>query len=246
MAKGKNAKSRSGKNGSAADASPEKTGVPPTRSTGPETATGQQIKWAAGEQDVPKGDERGSQTEIEGGEPTPTIEGGDEPRGLQAEDALFSSNGQIASDMEASPTGLQPIGAASASPEEAQEKIAKRKADHQAYIERTPRLEQLDEPTIGRLGKTELRAIGLQRGYTMPETGTRAMRASFIAAQDKDERIGGSVPKGKRGSKGSQQARGAKDGGNAALGRATRAAAPKGEAGRGTRKSGSARKGGGR
>lgn len=251
MAKsGKNAKSQQKGKSADADASPEKTGVPPTRAQGPETATGQQIKWAAGEQDVPKGAERGSQVEIEGGEPTPTLEGGDEPRGLQAEDALFSSNGQIASDMEASPTGLQPIGAASASPEEAREKMERRKADHKAYIERSPRLENLDEPTIGRLGKTELRAIGLQRGYEMPETGTRAMRASFIAAQDKDDRIGGSVPKGSRsngGQRGSQQARGAADGGNEALGRATRATAPSGRAsGRkaaGGRK-GAARKGG--
>lgn len=194
--KGKGAKSQRGarKRGARladADASPEKTGVPPTRQRGPETATGQQIAWASGEQEVPKGKERGSQVEIAGGDPKPTIEGGDEPRGLQAEDALFSSNGQIASDMEASPTGLQPIGMTVNSPEEAQEKIDRRREEHQKYVERSPRLEALDEPTIGRLGKTELRAIGLQRGYTMPETGTRAMRASFIAAQDKDERLSG-------------------------------------------------------
>jgi hypothetical protein len=241
---GKGAKSQSRGRSSSADASPENTGVPPTRSTGPETATGQQIKWAAGEVEVPKGAERGSQVEIAGGDPKPTIEGGDEPRGLQAEDALFTSNGQVASDMEASPTGLQPIGANSATPEEAQKKIDQRKADHQAYIERSPKLERLDEPTIGRLGKTELRAIGLQRGYDMPETGTRAMRAGFIAAQDKDDRIGGSVLKGQGGSKGSQQAPGAKDGGNASLDRATRAAAPKGQGSKGGRKAGSARKGG--
>ena len=179
------------KNGtSAADAGPKVTGVPATRSQGPETATGQQIAWKSGTQEAPSGEDRGSKVEIEGGDPTPTLEGGDAPRGLQAEDALFVSNGQVASDMVPSPTGLQPVGAVAATPEEAKEMIEKRKTDHQAYVEGTAKLENIDEQTINRLGKTELRAIGVQRGYKMPDTGTRAMRATFLAEQAKDERVG--------------------------------------------------------
>lgn len=194
--KGKNAKSRRAAKLSSAEASPEKTGVPPTRARGPETATGQQIAWKSGEQTIPKGDERGSQTEIEGGEPTPTIEGGDKPRGLQAEEALFVSNGQIASDMTATPTGLQPIGGQSASPEEAREKIETRKQEHLAYVECTPKVEKLDEATVSRLGRAEVAAIGKQRGYKIPDAGTRATRAAFLAEQGADTKLGGPAPKG--------------------------------------------------
>lgn len=226
---GKNAKSQQGKS-AGADASPEKTGVPPTRATGPETATGQQIKWAAGEVEVPKGDERGSQVDIEGGDPTPTLEGGDKPRGLQAEDALFSSNGQVASDMEASPTGLQPIGANSASPEEAKKKIEQRRTEHEAYVNRTPKVERLDDATINRLGRAELAAIGKQRGYSIPDAGTRATRAAFAAGQDSDSKLGGSVGQNGNTSKGSQQAPRAKST-KASLKAATRRTAPKGAKG---------------
>lgn len=231
---GKDAKSQS--KSSSADASPKDTGVPPTRARGPETATGQQIAWASGEQDVPKGAERGSQVEIEGGDPTPTLEGGDKPRGLQAEDALFSSNGQVASDMEASPTGLQPIGANSASPEEAKKKIEARRTEHEAYVNRTPKVERLDDATINRLGRAELAAIGKQRGYTIPDAGTRATRAAFAAGQDGDSKLGGSVAKDS-GNKGSQQAPGAKST-KASLTKATKATAPKGVKGskKGSRK----------
>lgn len=193
---GKGAKSqkaaakKNGKVASDADAGPKVTGVPKTRSAGPETATGQQIAWKSGAQEVPSGDDRGSKVETVGGDPTPTLEGGDAPRGLQAEDALFVSNGQVASDMVPTPTGLQPIGSVAASPEEAQTMIDKRKEDHLAYVAGTAKLDELDEPTINRLGKTELRAIGLQRGYKMPDSGTRAMRAAFLAEQGKDERVG--------------------------------------------------------
>lgn len=212
--KGGSTKGRSGAN----PASGSET-VPTTRQTGPETATGQQIAWDNGEQEVPKGDERGSQLEIEGGEPTPTIEGGDKPRGLQAEPALFVSNGQVAHDMVPSPTGLQPIAAVAATPEEAKKKIDERVEQHQQYINRTQNKDKvLDEATVGRLGKAELRAIALQRGYDVPEAGTRAIRANFLRAQGEAE-----SSQGARGSKGKQGPS------NKSMERTTRKAAPKGK-----------------
>jgi hypothetical protein len=159
--------------------------VPATRQTSVASATGQQIAWENKEIEVPKGKERGSQLKVEGGEPKPTLEGGDKPRGLQAESALFVSNGQVPHDMVPSPTGLQPVAAVAATPEDAKKRIDQRVEEHEKYINRTQqdRDRILDEATVGRLGKTELRAIALQRGYDVPEAGTRAIRANFIRAQ---------------------------------------------------------------
>lgn len=209
----KNGKGRSGANPTSGSET-----VPATRQTSVASATGQQIAWENGETEVPKGDERGSQLEIEGGDPTPTIEGGDKPRGLQAEPALFVSNGQVPHDMVPSPTGLQPVAAVAGTPEEAKEKIDQRVDEHQKYVSRTQEKDRvLDEATVGRLGKAELRAIALQRGYDVPEAGTRAIRANFLRAQSE---AGSS--KGPKGSKGRQ---GASD---KSMERSTRKSAPKG------------------
>lgn len=207
----KNGKGRSGANPTSGSET-----VPATRQTSVASATGQQIAWENGETEVPKGDERGSQLEIEGGDPTPTIEGGDKPRGLQAEPALFVSNGQVPHDMVPSSSGLQPVAAVAATPEEAKEKIDQRVEEHQRYVSRTQDKDRvLDEATVGRLSKTELRAIGLQRGYDMPDAGTRAIRASFLSEQTRSSQ-------GPKGSKGRQGAS------NKSMERTTKAAAPKG------------------
>lgn len=229
--------------GKGAKASPQEgsTTVPPTRAVGSETATGLQIAHERGEQTVPKGAERGSQVEIEGGDPTPDAEGPQKPRGLQAEPALFVSNGSVSSTDVASPSGLQPIGAVASTVEEGRKLVETKKADHAAFVNRSVRAEALDEVQVNTLGRAELRALGEQRGYDMPDAGTRATRAAFLAGQDADTSLGGGkvgktgkgapVSDANKSSRGSQQARGAKRS-KASLAKATKQAAPKGQAGR--------------
>lgn len=181
-------RSGAGSNGSSArKASPEKTGVPPTRATSDATATGMQIQHASGKQHIPKGKEAGSQVPIVGGDPTPDAEGPQKPRGLQAETALFSSNGSIPHDQVATPTGLVPVAAVSTDQKDAEKKIETRVQEHKKHVERTVRHKRLDEATIGRMGHPELRAIGQARGYDLPEGGNRTTRAAFLKAQDADK-----------------------------------------------------------
>lgn len=213
-------------------ADPRESGVPPTRATGAETATGMQIRAKSG-QDIPKGKEAGSQVPIEGGDPTPDHEGPQKPRGLQAEPALFVSNGSVPHQAIASPSGLQGPGAVLGSPEEAKRMVDARVEEHKAFVERSVSTKRLDEATISRLGRAELAAIGLQRGYDIPEAGARATRAAFARGQDTDNTIeGGRVPKGSR--KGSQQARGAKST-PTSMKNATKREAPKGGPTRGAK-----------
>lgn len=230
--------------GEGAKASPSEgsTTVPPTRAVGSETATGLQLAHERGEQEVPKGAERGSQVEIEGGDPTPDAEGPQKPRGLQAESALFVSNGSISSTDVPSPSGLQPIGAVATSVEHGRQLVEDKKREHQKFVSRSPRAEALEDAQVQTMGRAELKALGQQRGYDMPDAGTRATRAAFLAAQDKDQTLGGGEMGSKRGgagvsdanksSKGSQQARGSQSS-KASLSKATKRAAPKGGATRG-------------
>lgn len=229
---------RSGSTSSKKDkgASPEagsKT-VPETKAVADSTATGMQIQHESGDQHIPSGKEAGSQVPVVGGDPQPDAIGkGNKPKGLQAEPALFVSNGSISSTDVPTPQGLQPIGAIATSPEHGEQLQAQRKADHQKYVDKTKvHTHKLDEATVGRLHRTELRAIGLQRGYKMPESGHRVTRAAFLDAQSKDSTIGGDVgTKGtsSRGSKGggkggSQQA--SEGVSNKQLGKTTRQTAP--------------------
>lgn len=172
------------------DASPRESGVPPTRATGAESATGMQIRAASG-QEIPKGKEAGSQVPIDGGDPTPDHKGPQKARGLQAEPALFVSNGSIPHQAVASPSGLVGPAAVASTPEEAKSMVDARVEEHTAFVERTVTNKHLDEPTLARLGRAELAAIGTQRGYDMPEAGTRATRAAFARGQDADKTIEG-------------------------------------------------------
>lgn len=232
MPKGKNANARVGKKATRRQSDPEagskEAGVPPTRQTGPESATGQAIRDANGEQEIPKGEERGSQVEIQGGDPKATLEGGDKPRGMQAKPAIFSSNGEIPRNAVPTASGLVPVSTVANTQEEADAIVEKREEDHKRYVERTvDKHEELDAATVGRLGRAELRAIGEQRGYEMPEAGTRATRAAFLNGQSKDELIGSGRGAERSGAKTS----------NRSMERSTKAAAPKGAKSARTRRS---------
>lgn len=210
---------------------PAKTGVPATRQTSDATATGQEIAARMGHEKIPKGKDRGSKVPIEGQPKADLIGKGGKPSELQKPgSALFVSNGSIDPTTVPSPTGLQPVGAVATSPEHAKELIKQRREDHERYVERGAESKnagkRLDEATINRLSKVELRAIGSQRGYAMGEGGTRTTRAAFVAGQDADESLGGKVGKNSRGQGSSQQARGAKAN-KGSMQRATKQAAPK-------------------
>jgi hypothetical protein len=168
-----------------------KAGVPPTRQTGPTTATGMQLAAADDKKLIPKGKDRGSQLKIEGGEPAPSHSEAQKPRGLQKEPAMFVTNGSIEHGAVPTPSGLQPVAAVATSPEDAKKRVEKRVDEHKRFVERTvERRERLDDATVGRLGRAELRAVALQRGYEdIPEAGTRAVRAAFLREQKNDKLV---------------------------------------------------------
>jgi hypothetical protein len=172
---------------SARNAGPKDSTVPATRAAGDATATGMQIQHESGKQNIPKGKEAGSQVPIVGGDPTPDAEGPQKPRGLQAEPALFSSNGSIPHDMTASASGLVPMAMVAGDQKEAEKRIDQRVEDHKRYVNRQPRHRRLDDATVGRLSHAELRAIGEARGYELPQGGNRTTRAAFLRAQDADK-----------------------------------------------------------
>lgn len=189
MAKGKNAKSRTAKRATARESDPQsgsiEAGVPPTRAVGQETATGQAIREAAGEEERLKGDDRGSPSD-----PGELADPKGKPKGMQAKPAIFTSNGEIPRNVVPTASGLQPISTVANTQEEADKLIEKREEDHARTVERgVLRRERLDEATVGRLGRAELRAIGETRGYDMPISGTRATRAAFLKGQEEDELV---------------------------------------------------------
>lgn len=161
--------------------------VPPTRATGPETATGAAL--AASSHETPKGSDRGSKVEI-AGDPRPDSER--EAHGAQLEPARFTSNGQLPHNTVPSPTGAVPVGAVASSVEDAQKRVEASNKAHDEFVARRKGGRKLDEATINRLTGAELRAIGEQRGYALgTNLGTRSARRAFIEAQTKDPNFSG-------------------------------------------------------
>lgn len=159
--------------------------VPPTRATGPESATGAAI--AAATHEIPKGDDRGSKVEI-AGDIRPDSER--EAQGAQTQAARFTSNGQLPHNMVASPSGSVPVGLVASSPEDAKKRVDEANKAHDDAVAARKKLKKLDAATINRLTGAELRAIGEQRGYVMSAyAGTRTMRTLFTEAQNKDPNI---------------------------------------------------------
>lgn len=159
--------------------------VPPTRATGPESATGAAL--AAAKHEIPSGDDRGSKTPV-AGDPQPDQTR--EATGAQTTPARFTSNGQLPHNTVPSPTGSVPVGLVATSVEDAKDRVEATMREHDAAVAARKTNRRLDTATINRLTGAELRAIGEQRGYVMSAyAGTRTMRALFTAAQDKDPNI---------------------------------------------------------
>lgn len=164
--------------------------VPPTRARGAETATGAALRQQAeGDESIPKGKERGSQTPIDN-PPKPDAEAaGQKPVGLQAQPARFTSNGSLEEGMVPSASGPVPMGAVTTSAEDAKRRLAEVDKAHKDFLaSRHPR-RRIPEGELRRLGRPEVRAIGTQRGYDIPDAGTRATTAAFLAAQEKDKTL---------------------------------------------------------
>lgn len=156
--------------------------VPPTRQTGPESATG----VALADQSIPKGKDRGSSIEPEGGHPKPDVEA-PKAKGAQLEPARFTSNGQLPHNTVAGPSGPVPVSALGLSAEDSAAKVEQTNQAHDDFVNRREQKQRLTHETIQRLSPQDLRAIGAQRGYSVPETGgVRAVRQAFIEAQDSD------------------------------------------------------------
>lgn len=159
--------------------------VPPTRASGPESATGAALE----DRTIPQGEDRGSKVEPEGGWPQPDSES-PKPTGAQVEPARFTSNGQLPHNTIPTPTGAVPIGATSLSVEDARAKVDEVHQAHDDYVMRRGQRRRLPAETIQRLGVTELRAIAAERQYDLDDSGgQRAYRQAFQAAQDEDEEI---------------------------------------------------------
>lgn len=101
------------------------------------------------------------------------------PVGLQAVPAAWGPNGSIPAGMVASPSGHQPVGAVGATVEALEATYGRQPVGD---------LNALDERTVNGLSGPELRAIGAQRGYTMPDSGSRSARRAFLDAQAADSR----------------------------------------------------------
>lgn len=104
----------------------------------------------------------------------------DKPTGLQAVPAAWGPNGSIPAGMVSSPSGHQPVGAVGATAEALEVTYGRQP---------TGDLNSLDERTVNGLSGPELRAIGQQRGYEMPDSGSRSARRAFLEAQAADTRF---------------------------------------------------------
>ena len=152
--------------------------VPPTRAMGRESATGTAL-YEAERDDVPTGEDRGSTAEVDG-----------EP-GDKNDPAQFTSNGQIPHGMIGSPSGPVPASVLGLDLDATTEKLDEIRDQHEADVDAAKNGgKRLNEATVGRIGRAELVAIGLQRGYKMNlDAGTRSTRSAFLKFQDEDKAL---------------------------------------------------------
>src|SRR5947208_727789 len=88
--------------GVAARAGVPEANVPPTTQAGVFSATGQAVRHALGQDERRKGKDRGAPEPKDAVKPAADAP---KPQGLQKEPAIFTSNGEVPLNMQASPTG---------------------------------------------------------------------------------------------------------------------------------------------
>lgn len=157
----------------------------------PATASGAEKLRLTGEAEIPKGKDRGSQTEVVGGKEIksdypkgPT----NKPVGAQAEPSPFAPNGSLEPNMMPSPSGPIPAGAAGSF---AMNPALLTSARQRQGL-RSGSYDQLTDEQIETTDVNILRQVAVDRGYTSvdrQQRGARALRAQFRAAQEKDESL---------------------------------------------------------
>jgi hypothetical protein len=106
------------------------------------------------------------------------------PTGAQAEEAEFARDGGSV------PAGFVPSGGGPVPAGSLPEAEQKRRLDLKRTSGRLPDNEELDEDTLGGMSAPDLRALGVSRGYKMPDAGGRAtMMREFLVGQRADERF---------------------------------------------------------
>lgn len=164
---------------------PTQVQVPQTTQTGGASATGAAIE--AKTKEVPQGEDRGSKAPIVGVPQADTVK--PKPQGAQAQPAQFTSNGQIPHGFVASPAGAVPASLVAKSPEHAKELTDAAIEQHKKALSNTDRA--LSEAEVSRMSRAELVAVAAQRGYNVPQAGSRVTREAFLFAQKNDPKFQG-------------------------------------------------------
>lgn len=163
-------------------------------SAGALTAVGVEREHRLGDADerVPKGEDRGSKQEIEGGEPEPDFpqHPGPKARGLGLEAANFTTNGTVPGTFVGSPSGPIPVSAVATSVEDAQKRLQQVRKEEQDALLNSNSRQKLSRAKVESMSAADLRAVAHDRGYDIGEhAGSRATRRRFLAAQDQDDSL---------------------------------------------------------
>ena len=139
--------------------------MPPAGSVvNPNSAVGQAMKPRT---DIPTGDDRGSKTPIASTPPGP---------------AHFTSNGSLPHGFVGSPSGPVPGSSVGLTAEQARTNTLEALRAHaQRFVQVA-----LTDGQLAAMSRAEIVAIATQRGYLMPQAGTRVTRTAFLEAQTKD------------------------------------------------------------
>lgn len=142
---------------------------------------------------------RGSTVEIAGGDPEPdAVNPGQPPKGAQAQPSAFVSNGSIPVNMVPSGSGLVPVSSVTSDPEHATELVQRHQEEEDQFVLRTG-AKKLSRNQIEGMTGADLRAVAQDRGYDLPEGGTRTTRRNFIKAQNADEGLPNTEGEGEAG-----------------------------------------------
>jgi hypothetical protein len=161
------------------------------KAQGGNTATGQEAKVRSGEE----GERLEGQESRGGPEPDEKIQPDflkpAKNIGLQNEPADFVVNGSVPPRHVASNSGLVPVGAFAASPEDAETRLAEHEQNVQDSMRaRSSSRRPIDDVLIDKMSGAELRAVATDRGYDLSSTlGTRGTRAVFRRLQSEDKSL---------------------------------------------------------
>lgn len=154
------------------------------------TASGQEAARRLGNENVPKGEDRGSKLD-HGEVPDPDyVTDPGKNVGGQNDAAVFLPNGVMPSGMVGSPSGPVPVASVASTPEEATKLLDTHKETISTQFKGLQKNKRLTDEQITGMNGSMLRAVAHDRGYTLsPAAGTRGTRAGFIEAQRNDKNL---------------------------------------------------------